>query len=111
MSNKTRIVAAVVDTTKAILYKENGETLEILQGDPRLRPILEEITPLLSRYGFADIDLTSENSWKEFEEKSSGFRFFKIAKDKLKSFFGMDNKVQPKVVGTLMDDSPKSPAL
>lgn len=102
MQPLTRIVAAVVDTTKAILYKQDGTTLEILQGDARLRPLLEHITPQLNSQGYADVDLSSENSWKEFEEKSSGFRFFKIAKDKLKSFFGADPEVvSPGVIGTL----------
>lgn len=103
MNHLTRIVAAVVDTQKAVLYKADGTTVEILQGDTRLRPLLEQITPLLTQYGYADVDLTSENSWKEFEEKSSGFRFFKIAKEKLKNFFMGDpsEPVPTGVVGVL----------
>lgn len=103
MQQLTRIVAAVVDTTKAIFYKEDGNTVEILQGDTRLRPLLEHITPLLTSQGYADVDLSSENSWKEFEEKSSGtVRFFRIAKDRLKALFtGKGSEVTPTSIGRL----------
>lgn len=103
MQQLTRIVAAVVDTTKAILYKADGNTVEILQGDTRLRPLLEHITPLLSTQGYADVDLSSENSWREFEEKTnSTVRFFRIAKDRLKSLFtGKADSVAPTQVGRL----------
>lgn len=102
MQQLVRIVAAVVDTKKAILYKEDGEVVEILQGDTRLRPLLEHITPLLTTQGYADVDLSTENSWKEFEQKSSGVRFFRIAKEKLKNLFSSKNEpVEPTVVGTL----------
>lgn len=99
MTKLTRVVAAVVDTTKATLYKADGNTVEILQGDARLRPILEHITPLLTSQGWAEIDLSSINSWKEFEEKSTGgFRFFKIAKDKIRDFFGVVPVVHPTAI-------------
>lgn len=103
MQQLIRIVAAVVDTRKAILYREDGSVVEILQGDPRLRPLLEHITPLLTTQGYADVDLSTENSWKEFEQKTSGtVRFFKVAKDKLKSLFQSKTEpVDPTVVGVV----------
>lgn len=103
MNQLTRIVATVVDTKKAVLYKQDGSTVEILQGDSRLRPILEHITPLLTKQGFADVDLSTPNSWKEFEEKTSGtVRFFRIAKDKLKKFFSSESEqVAPISVGNV----------
>lgn len=89
MSKLTRIVAAVVDTRKVTLYKSDGTTVEMLQGDHRLRPILEHITPLLSTQGWAEIDLSTENSWKDFEEKTSGgVKLFRIAKSALSKLFG-----------------------
>ena len=101
MQQLIRIVAAVVDTKKAILYREDGTTIEILQGDARLRPLLENVTPLLVQQGYADIDLSTPNSFKEFEEKST-VRFFKIAKTKLKELLhGKNQPVDPMVVGTV----------
>lgn len=108
MSQLTRIVAVVVDTTKAVFYRADGTTLEILQGDTRLRPLLEQVTPDITARGYSDVDLSTENSWKEFEEKSGGgFRFFKIAKQKLASFFKGDPKepVPPHVSGVLPSPS------
>jgi hypothetical protein len=103
MSKLTKIVAAVVDTNKATLYRDDGTTIIIHQGDVRLRPILEEITPLLGTQGYAMIDLNTENYWKQFEEKSTGgFRLFKIAKDKLKNLFGSGNESVPTMVAGVL---------
>lgn len=89
MTNLTRVVAAVVDTKKATLYRADGTTVEILQGDSRLRSILEHITPLLASQGWAEIDLSTSNAWREFEDKSNGaVRLFRIAKSKLAGLFG-----------------------
>lgn len=106
MRQLTRIVAAVVDTKKAILYKEDGTAIEIFQGDVRLRPILEYITPLLIKQNYADIDLSTPNSFKEFEQASSGFRFFKIAKAKFNELFhGKNNPIDPTVIGLVPIES------
>lgn len=93
-----RIVAAVLDTQNLQLYREDGSKIEIPQGDARLRPLLDKITPEISRQGFAEInlsDLDSPSAYKEFEEKSNGMvKFFKVAKSKLKAFFGASNDEQ-----------------
>lgn len=106
MQQLIRIVAAVVDTKKAILYKEDGTVVEMLQGDVRLRPLLEHITPLLIQQGYADADLSTPNSFKDFEKVTNGkIRFFKIAKSKLKDWFGSKpdpyTPVDPTVVGVV----------
>jgi hypothetical protein len=105
MTNLTRIVAVIVDTKKAILYKQDGTTIEMLQGDKRLRPLLEQVTPLLATQKYADVDLSTENTWKEFEAKSnSAVRLFRVAKSKLASLFRSDevpSVVAPQTVGTL----------
>lgn len=97
MTNLTRIVAAIVDTKKATLYKEDGTTVVILQGDVRLRPLLEYITPLLATQRYADVDLSpQDNSYKDFEEKTGGaVRFFRIAKSKLANIFGTKKETEP----------------
>lgn len=102
MTNLTCIVAAIVDMKKATLYKEDGTTIVILQGDARLRPLLEQITPLLASQRYADVDLSSaENSYKDFEEKTNGaVRFFRIAKSKLANILGTKQEtVQPVIAG------------
>lgn len=101
--NIIRIVAAVVDTRQLTLYKENGETLHIPQGDPRIRDIVSTATPELIRQGWADVNLTpAQNSYGNFEEASNGaVRFFRVAKAKLKSLFSSQIVVPPSTVGTI----------
>lgn len=114
MQNIIRIVAAVVDTTRLTLYKENGETVVIPQGDPRVRRIVDSSTAMLLDQGWADVDITAEavtNSYQDFEEKSSGaVKFFRIAKSKLLGLFAKKVEdepaeiVAPKTIGTVPFD-------
>jgi len=86
----TRVVAAVLDTHNLVLYKEDGSSINIPQGDPRVRRILDDATPSLLRNNYADVDLSPEGdtTFQDFEEKSGGVvKFFRVAKDKLNTFF------------------------
>ena len=86
----TRIVAAVVDVRNLTLYKEDGSTIVIPQGDPRLRRIVDEAAPQLIKHGWADvrIEQNDDNSYAKFEKEGSGaVKFFRIAKAKLKNLF------------------------
>lgn len=99
----TRIVAVVVDTQKAQFFKENGEAIEIFQGDARLRDLLESATEQIILHGHAALDFNNQVAWNEFEKKSKGkVRFFQIAKQKLNEIFSKKEKpIDPTVVGTL----------
>lgn len=102
----TRIVAAVVDTRQLTLYKQDGTTITIPQGDARVRRVIDQATPQIIQQGYADVDLTNENAYKQFEEKSGGgIRLFRIAKEKLKGLFGKKEEeeeiVDPVTVGKL----------
>lgn len=88
-----RIVAAVVDTKELILYKQDGSTLSVPQGDARLRKILEEATPQLVEQGWADIIYETpiiENDFLKFEQASNGVvKLFRVAKSKLAALFAL----------------------
>lgn len=101
MTNLIRIVAVIVDTHSLTLYKQDGTTVTIPQGDPRVRKIVTEASPQIIRQGYADVDMAPENDFQKFEEKTKGsFKFFKVAKDKLKGLFGKkDVPVDAAVVG------------
>lgn len=90
-TNTLRIEAAVLDTQQLKLYKSDGSTIQIPQGDLRLKSILDKVTPQITRQGFAEIDLSDldvKTSFSEFEEKTNGMvKLFKIAKSKLSRFF------------------------
>ncbi len=95
MNNKTnvvRIFAAVVDTRQLTLYKENGEEIIIMQGDPRLRKILEDATPQLVRQNWADVEISQvkNSTFADFEKASGTIKFFRVAKSALKKLFGED---------------------
>lgn len=83
-----RVIAAVVDTKQLTLYQENGDTVAIPQGDPRLAPIVRSITPILAvgSGSVAEVDLGEEEAlgtpYREFEEQhqATGIRFFRVAK-------------------------------
>lgn len=107
--NTIRIVAAVVDLTQLTMYKEDGTTVAIPQGDPRLRLILEEAAPQLEAQGWADVtvEAAEDNSYADFEGQSSVVKFFRIAKAKLKSL--VKDTVRPQYIG-IVPASPTAPA-
>lgn len=88
----TRVIAAVVDDRQLTLYKEDGETVVILQGDDRLAKIIKVITPILASGpgAVAEVDLEEPkdgNPYKDYQEQTkTGIRFFKVAKHKLSSW-------------------------
>jgi len=114
MTNIIKIVAAVVDTTQVTFYKQDGSTLNMLQGDPRLAHIIRQITPVCARGEVAEVDLDSFSNdtakiFTEYEDRSSGVvKFFRIAKNKLASFFGsVAELVEPAVIGTVGAPTPE----
>lgn len=102
MSNKTRIIAAVVDIRQLTIYKEDGNTVIIPQGDPRLARIVAEATPALARNEVAEVCLDIEvvNHYKAFEDNSNSLvKLFRVAKNKLKDLFAIyDDKEEPKIL-------------
>jgi len=89
-----RVIAAIVDDRQLTLYKEDGSTISILQGDDRLAEIIQIITPILAEGpgSVAEItlgeddeaELPQTNPYKEFEQQTKGkVSFFKVAKSRL----------------------------
>ncbi len=109
MTNIIKIVAAVVDTTQVTFYKQDGTTFNMKQGDPKLAAIIRQITPICARGEVAEVDLDSfvddaAKTFTDYEERSSGVvKFFRIAKNKLASFFGsaVAEVVEPTVIGVV----------
>lgn len=103
--DKIRIVAAVLDTKNLVLYKPDGQTILIPQGDSRIRPILDQATPGILANGYFDLDMPSagrESAFGTFEKKGGIARFFKVAKTALTKFFGSEEAtIEPVSVGIL----------
>lgn len=104
---KVRIVAAVVDTRRVILYKEDGKTITLAQGHPLIESIVKAVMPLVNRGGVAEIELDLDNPYRDFEEQSGGLvRIFKAAKSKLTGLFVSDD-ISPGVYGEIPDENLK----
>lgn len=113
---KIRIIAAVVDTRQLTLYKEDGQTVTIAQGNPELRRVLDEVLPIVSNGGVAEVDMSptivAPNHYSDFEEKSGGLvRLFRVAKKKVASFFANPHDkeadaVPNMVIGTIPGEKP-----
>ena len=82
----TRIIALVVDVHNLTLYKDDGETITIAQGDPRVRKLVDTVVPALENDGeylLTDEDLAVYSSYKEAEESLNGLvTFFRVMKAK-----------------------------
>ena len=84
-----RIVSAVADKKQAVLYLEDGNQIILKQGDHRLGDLLDIIIPIMARGETAVVSLDGFSIYAAFEKKTTGLtRFFKVAKDKVKGFFG-----------------------
>ena len=108
-----KIVAAIVDTQRLLLYREDGETISIKQGDPRLRTILDQVTPQIVSQGYAEItleEMTITTGFEQFEKQSGVVRFFKVAREKLANLF--TPQVEEAVVGKKPEtDNPPGQAI
>lgn len=109
-----RVVGALLDKGSLRLYLESGDTHVIPQGDPKLAPTLELITPILLEKQVAVVDLTppeQPNPFKDYEEQTEGIvRFFRVAKSKLKSLLSRQETSPAPVQATLVtvtSDTPK----
>lgn len=100
---KIKVVAAVLTENELTLYKPNGETVVLKQGDTRIRGIVDKIIPLINSQGFAEVDDSETSTYVDLEKKTGGLmKFFRIAKDKVKHLFATDeDRVAPIAAGTI----------
>ncbi|QWY83503.1 rIIB protector from prophage-induced early lysis protein [Rhizobium phage RHph_X2_28B] len=83
-----RVVSAIADKKNLTLYTEDGNTVVVPQGDPRVAVLLEKIIPFTARGEVAIVSLETFSVYGAFEKKTNGLvRFLKIAKEKVKNFF------------------------
>lgn len=113
MTEVLRIIAAVVDTHRLTLYRDNGETIIIPQGDPRIRRLVEKVVPAIEQNKFCELsvdEISNTNHYNQTERELKGFvKFFRTAKatleDLLAKFGHLDQEddglVAPVAVGDL----------
>lgn len=96
-----RVIAAVVDKTQLTLYREDGTTYNIPQGDKRLLPILNEVTPIIEAGLVATVQIHEpseirDTTYADYEKKAGGFtKFFRVLKHKMTSLLLGDEPDEP----------------
>lgn len=100
MTEVLRIIAAVVDTHRLTLYRDNGESIIIAQGDPRIRRLVEKVVPAIEQQKFCELtvdELSTTTHYNKTEQELKGFvKFFRTAKatleDLLAKFSHLDRE-------------------
>lgn len=102
MSNTIRIIAAVVDTRELTMYKEDGESIVIPQGDPRIRELVAKLVPAIEADNYCDLELRDLESLPHYgavQEQTNGFiQFFRVLKSSLKGLLeqlNVDGQAEP----------------
>ena len=105
-----KIVGCVVDVHNVTMYKADGDTIVIPQGDGRLRdlvaklePALRDTVPVAQRfYLLTADDMLDRNHFADAEKKMGGVvRFFKMVKSKAKELLEkFVEPIEPMVLGT-----------
>lgn len=90
MSEVIGIIAAVVDTQRLTLYREDGTTLVIPQGDSRIRKLVDKVIPALEADGYCALtqdDLAENKHFNQAQDSLNGmvqfFRTFKSTMENL----------------------------
>ena len=96
MKKLVTIVGISVDAQNAVLYLEDGSTVTIAQGDPRLPIIVETAKKQIPMDGSAVVDIAEpvkvRNEFKETEEGTGGLiKFFRVAKSFIKKFIDTES--------------------
>lgn len=98
MSNNITVIAATLDEKELTLYTETGDSVVILQGDPRVAKLVPIIMPPLAAKKPITVDITIEKdrNYAKLEEKTNGFvKFYRIARSKLASIFNKHSEGNP----------------
>ncbi len=113
MNYPIKIVCCVVDQHNVTLYKEDGETIVIQQGDNRLKDLVANMVPAFEQSGPQFYMLTAEdmadrNTFADTEKKMGGVaRFFKMVKSKAKELLEkFAEPIAPLVLGSTKKPEP-----
>lgn len=106
MKNSVVVVAVSVDASYVILFTDDGNTVELKQGDPRITNIMATVKAPLSEVPPRAVEVSLEMpkatldnpEFGAAEEASGGvIRFFKIAKKRIANWFNDDPEPAPAI--------------
>lgn len=102
-----KIVGVIVDVHNVTMYKADGDTIVIPQGDPRVRDLVAKLVPAFDTNGPQSYmlqveDMEDRNHFADAEKKMGGMvRFFKMVKSKAKELLEkFVEPIEPMVLGT-----------
>lgn len=96
MKNSVVVIAVSVDSANIVLFTEDGDTVTVKQGDPRVTRIMEtvkaplsEVPPRAVEVSLAPVTpVVRQPEFDEAEKASNGVvRFFKVAKKRIADWF------------------------
>lgn len=106
MKNSVVVVAVSVDASYVILFTDDGNTVDLKQGDPRITNIMATVKAPLSEVPPRAVEVSLEMpkatldnpEFGAAEEASGGvIRFFKVAKKRIANWFNDDPEPAPAV--------------
>lgn len=103
MNYPLQIVGFVIDIHNLTMYKADGDTLTVPQGDPRIKELVAKLVDAKTQcdnlgvafsYMLQSEDMNDKNYFAEAEKQTNGLvRFFRMAKSKVKAL--VDKFVEP----------------
>lgn len=120
--HKVTVIAVSVDSANIVLYTQDGGTILIPQGDPRVTGIMETVKDPLSRKESVEISLAMpsvvQTQFEEAEKQTKGLiRFFRVAKETIRGWFDVESPdswesskseyVQPITLGVIPGNEPE----
>lgn len=103
MNYPLQIVGFVIDIHNLTMYKADGDTLTVPQGDPRIKDLVAKLVEAKTQcdslgvafsYILQSEDMNDKNYFAEAEKQTNGLvRFFRMAKSKVKAL--VDKFVEP----------------
>lgn len=95
MNYPVKIVGFVIDIHNLTMYKADGDTLTVPQGDPRIKELVAKLVEAKTQcdslgvafsYMLQSEDMNDKNYFAEAEKQTNGLvRFFRMAKSKVKA--------------------------
>lgn len=111
MKNSVVVVAVSVDASYVVLFTDDGNTVELKQGDPRITNIMATVKAPLSEVPPRAVEVSLEMpkatldnpEFGAAEEASGGvIRFFKVAKKRIANWFNDDPEPAPAVAAYVL---------
>ena len=103
MNYPLQIVGFVIDIHNLTMYKADGDTLTVPQGDPRIKELVAKLVEAKTQCDTLGVafsymlqleDMNDKNYFAEAEKQTNGLvRFFRMAKSKVKAL--VDKFVEP----------------